>query len=72
MSTNVFIEADIPTNLLRNFLQHIRDFDTNNPSCHFSIIGITPNLTTEQAAEAMNVVPGLDVVVISSKDQGKD
>lgn len=39
-SVKVDLTAYLPTDKLRAFLQHVRDFDVANPGCHFQFLSM--------------------------------
>jgi len=44
---NVIFSADVPEALLGAFVQYVRDFDSANPGCHFSIVANTDLATQD-------------------------
>ena len=34
----IFTVAEIPDELAQDWLQHLRDFDTAHPGCHFQVV----------------------------------
>ncbi len=44
----VCVEAHLPEYLIAKFLQHIRDFDTQHPGCHFQIVILSPQRSDEE------------------------
>jgi hypothetical protein len=66
--TTVTISAEMPSGLIGKFMQHIRDFDTQNPKCHF---GITAwggdDLTLEGMKKALDVDPPFATVEVHRK-----
>lgn len=59
----IFTVAHVPDALANAWLQHLRDFDTANPGCHFEVIaeGAGPKMTMKEMVEALRVEPELTV-----------
>lgn len=55
----IFTVAHVPDALANAWLQHLRDFDTANPGCHFEVIAEAPDMSLKQIVEAMLVSPEL-------------
>lgn len=58
MSAVVQILGDVPSEVVRDFLQHIRDFDARHAGCHFKMSVVTN--TSETAQELAAVLQSLD------------
>lgn len=56
--------ADVPDWLAKAWLQHLRDFDTMHPGCHFEIMAEAPQMTTAEFVEAVRIDPGFDVMQV--------
>jgi hypothetical protein len=56
----IFTVADVPLDLAQAWLQHLRDFDTAHPGCHFEVMGDAPSMTLEQIVDMMTLNPSLD------------
>jgi hypothetical protein len=54
-----FVRAHIPADLLRAFVQHIRDFDVAHAGCHFEIAADVPDVPIAEVIEMMRVDPAL-------------
>jgi hypothetical protein len=54
----VFVIAKLPDELAKAFLQHVRDFDTAHPGCHFTIRGQT-EMSTDVMVELLKIDPPL-------------
>jgi hypothetical protein len=52
----IFTVAHVPEELQQAWLQHLRDFDTAHPGCHFEVGIDGPEATS---AERIRVEPGL-------------
>ncbi len=56
----IFTVAHIPSELQQAWMQHLRDFDTAHPGCHFEVgIEDGPDLTMEQTLARMVIEPKL-------------
>jgi hypothetical protein len=55
----MFIRAHVPTEQANEFLQHVRDFDSAHPDCHFEIGADVPDLSLAQVLEMLALEPGL-------------
>jgi hypothetical protein len=56
---NVFIRAQLPTDTVQAFLQHIRDFDVSHPGCHFEIGADAVDLPLSEIVEMLRLEPAL-------------
>lgn len=55
----IFTIADVPTDLAQAWLQHLRDFDTAHPGCHFQVFADAPDVSNEDVVKMMVVNPDL-------------
>ncbi len=55
----VFTRAHIPPELEQKWLQHIRDFDVENPGCHFEVMIDAPDQPLAEMVERLQVEPKL-------------
>jgi hypothetical protein len=55
----VFTIAYLPPALRQAWLQHLRDFDTAHPGCHFEVAADALDLTLAEIIEEIRVTPGL-------------
>jgi hypothetical protein len=62
--SNIFIRADVPIELLQQWLQHVRDFDTAHPGCHFEVLYDGPNEPVAEMLERIKVDPALSFAKI--------
>lgn len=61
--TTIVYSAEIPTELLHAFVQHIRDFDAAHADCHFKIHANPDAATTvAELQAALQIEPPLAVV----------
>lgn len=65
--TKVFTVAHIAADLEQAWLQHLRDFDTANPDCHFEVIAEAPDATLSEMVGMLQVNPGLSVMQVISR-----
>jgi hypothetical protein len=59
MTTKIFTCTHVPDALAQKWLQHLRDFDTANPGCHFEVGIDGPDATTAEMVRMLHVEPGL-------------
>ena len=59
MTTKIFTVAHLTDDLAQAWLQHLRDFDTKHPGCHFEVFADTPNHTMAEVVRLLQVKPGL-------------
>lgn len=52
----ISIEAEVPDGLLQEWLQHLRNFDTKHPGCHFVIAA----KSGKTMGEAMDMIRSID------------
>ncbi len=61
----IFTVAHVPADLQQAWLQHLRDFDTAHPGCHFEVgIDGGPDMSIVSMVERMQVEPGLSFAKI--------
>ena len=55
----IHIEAEVPDHLAKDWLQHLRDFDTTHPGCVFKVLAAAPDMTVDAMRESLeSVEPG--------------
>lgn len=59
MNVKIFTCAHLPEPLQQQWLQHLRDFDTKHPGCHFEVGIDGPEATTAEMVRMLRVEPGL-------------
>jgi hypothetical protein len=69
--TAIFTRATVPDHLTQKWLQHLRDFDTANPGCHFEVWVDTPNISMNDVIKLVQVEPGLDFTKIFERKRSK-
>jgi len=57
--TKIFTVAHVKPDLAQAWLQHLRDFDTAHPGCHFEVFADTPNIEMAEVVRLLQVKPGL-------------
>jgi hypothetical protein len=57
--TKVYTIAHVLPDLERAWLQHLRDFDTAHPGCHFEVLAEGPGRPMREMLEMLRVSPGL-------------
>lgn len=55
----VFTVAGLPAELQQTWLQHLRDFDTAHPGCHFQVCIDAPDVSMADMVERLKVEPAL-------------
>jgi len=68
----VYTIATVPDELVQKWLQHLRDFDTGNPGCHFEVAADAPNLTIREMMELIKVDPALTFQKLFSRPDFSD
>lgn len=60
MNVKIFTVAHVPEDLQQAWLQHLRNFDTAHPGCHFEV-GMEggPDLTMPEMIERLTIEPAL-------------
>ena len=59
MNVKIFTVAHLPEALQQKWLQHLRDFDSAHPGCHFEVGIDGPDATTADMIRMIQVEPGL-------------
>ena len=62
--TKVFTIATMPEELTRAWLQHLRDFDTANPGCHFEVMAEAPDEPLREVVAMLRVSPELSLMEV--------
>ena len=57
--TTIFTRATLPEDLHQKWLQHLRDFDTAHPGCHFEVYVDVPDASMADVVKLLQVKPGL-------------
>lgn len=64
MKIKIFTQAHVPAGLTQAWLQHLRDFDTANPGCHFEIGIDGPDEGMATMINRLRINPGLTFTTI--------
>lgn len=67
----IFTIAEVPDDLAKDWLQHLRDFDTAHPGCHFQVCADAPDSTVADMAEMLKITPGLTFQEIFNRELEK-
>lgn len=57
--SKIFTLAHLTPELEQQWLQHLRDFDTAHPGCHFEVCVEGPEVEFADALKLLRVEPGL-------------
>jgi hypothetical protein len=68
---NVFIRATVPDQLLKEWVQHLRDFDIAHEGCHFEIMIDGPDMPIMRMIETLQVNPGFKFADLWLRKQDK-
>jgi hypothetical protein len=68
----IFFRAHLPRDLLKSFIQHVRDFDVAHPGCHFEIMADDCGLNLQQMIEALRINPKLSFMEIIKLDKERE
>lgn len=60
----IFTIAHLPDDLAHTWLQHLRDFDTAHPDCHFESVIDAPARTVGDMVAMLRIDPQLDVTEV--------
>jgi len=61
--------AHVPNVLARDWLQHLRDFDTAHPGCHFEVAAQAPSRSLDEVVDAMRLNPALPLVQVFNSNR---
>jgi hypothetical protein len=67
----IFTVAEIPDELAQAWLQHLRDFDTAHPGCHFQVFADAPNVSMADMVAVLKVEPKLTFQQIFDREMQK-
>ena len=67
----IFTTAEIPDELAKEWLQHLRDFDIAHPGCHFSVGVDAPNMRMAEMIEMLRVEPELTFQQLFDREKEK-
>jgi len=60
----IYTIAHLTPELRHAWLQHLRDFDTAHPGCHFEVAADTPDKSIAEIVEMLRVDPELTLTQI--------
>ena len=60
----IFTIAYVPDELSKEWLQHLRDFDTKHPQCHFEVMSDAPDMPMSKMIELIQLNPSLNFQAI--------
>jgi hypothetical protein len=63
----IFTVAHVPSALEKAWLQHLRDFDTAHPGCHFEVGIDGPDEALESMVDRLTIDPALTFTKIFSR-----
>ena len=63
----VFTIAHVPKDMVREWLQHLRNFDATHPGCHFEVGMDAPEVSIAEAVSALRIDPALTFTAIYSR-----
>jgi hypothetical protein len=55
----IFTVANVPEELQQEWLQHLRNFDTAHPNCHFEVGIDGPDIPMREMIDRIRLSPGL-------------
>lgn len=59
MTVKIFTLASVPDELAQAWLQHLRDFDTAHPGCHFEVFADALDMSLHDMVATLMVEPEL-------------
>lgn len=65
----IHTKAVIPDELQQAWLQHLRDFDTAHPGCHFEVVAESESKTVGDLMRAVDIHPPLDWTFTARRKQ---
>ena len=71
MNVKIFTLAHVPEKLQQAWLQHLRDFDTAHPGCHFEVAVEGPDVSFADVLRRLTVEPGLTFTKIYERAKWK-
>jgi hypothetical protein len=68
----IYTIAHLPDELVQKWLQHLRDFDTTHPGCHFEVVAEGEGKTVSDVLRAIDLNPNLDwQLILRRKPEGE-
>ena len=59
MTTTIYVKATVPDDLAQGWLQHLRDFDTAHPGCHFEVVVESETKSVGDVMRTIDIHPAL-------------
>jgi len=59
----IVVIAEVPDELFKSLMQHIRNFDIANPGCKFQMIVNAPDKSTMDITQMLEIQPPLTITV---------
>lgn len=59
MIVKIFTVAHVPEALSQTWLQHLRDFDSAHPGCHFEVYADSPDASFADVVKMVQIEPDL-------------
>jgi hypothetical protein len=72
MKVKIFTVAHVPENLSQAWLQHLRDFDTAHPGCHFEVYLDSPDDSFADVVKMVRIDPELTFTKIFARAKSGD
>lgn len=69
--TKIFTLATVPDDLAQAWLQHLRDFDTAHPGCHFEVFADALDMSLAEMVATLTVEPELTFTELVQRRQRK-
>ena len=67
--TKIFTIAEVPVGLEQQWLQHLRDFDTAHPDCHFVVAADVLTKSMAEMIDMLRIEPGLTFAQIFERER---
>lgn len=72
MTVRILTRANVPDELANAWLQHLRDFDSAHPGCHFEILADAPDMALADVMKVLTVDPPLPFGGVFKKSEAAD
>lgn len=67
MTVRILTLVEIPEELSRDWLQHLRDFDDAHPGCHFKVAADAHDMSLDELMEVVQLDPPLAFTSVFKK-----
>jgi hypothetical protein len=67
----IYLKGEMPDDLAQAWLQHLRDFDTAHPGCHFEVVADAPGWSMADFVAVARVNPGMPFIEIIERMRPK-